>query len=370
MSEADTFSSKRRVIFARLLLLTGSVVIGLALAELMVRIAAPQLYPVHPPGMYVEDRQLGYALEPGFTGILERSEFHDTVRVDETGFRGVHGAGVPAADSLVVFVLGDSQAFGFGVAEDETFSAVLPELLAPRRPGVGIVVVNGGVPGYGTADQLALLRARGPTIEPDVVVVQFLSVNDLLENSAPAPEWAAVEDGMLTSRHGAPNSGQPWVRRAERWLKANSHLAHLVSNTAGYWMMRLGLVGQQGAMWGEDFTDEQARLGAELLTEIADVADSLGAKTLFLYTTGQASVLQESYEDLPSRAVVAGAADRAGVPWVDVTERLRARNDPTAFYYPANGHWTTTGHRAVAEIVADELDGVTPHTADDSNGGP
>ncbi len=348
---------------AKALLLAVGVVLGLVLAELLVRVAAPQIYPVHPPGMYVEDAELGYALTPGFEGVLERSEFRDTITVGPAGFRGVHVAGdAGASDSLTIFVLGDSQAFGFGVSGDETFSARLATLIAERRPATAVRVVNGGVPGYGTADQLAMLRSRGPEIQPDVVVVQFLSINDLQENSAPAGEWAAIEDGMLASRDADAFSDTPWLTRAHRWLTGHSHLAHLVSNLAGYWMTRYGLVDARGTLWGEAFSAEQARLGRRLLSDVAHVADSLGARTLFLYTTGQISVIQDEYETLPSRTVVAEAADRADVPWVDVTDRLRQRSDRGTLYYPVNGHWTAAGHRAVAEIVADQLDqmGVRP----------
>lgn len=354
---------KFSAVAARGLLLVAGAGFGLLLAELLVRVVAPQLHPIHPPGMYVEDPELGYALAPGFEGLLERTEFRDTIKVGPSGFRGVHVTGdAGASDSLTVFVLGDSQAFGFGVLQHETFSARLAAIMAERRAGTIVRVINGGIPGYGTADQLALLRARGPTIRPDVVVVQFLSVNDLQENSAPAREWAVVEDGMLTSRGSDAHAMATWPRRVHRWITGHSHLAHLVSNVAGYWLMRGGFADARGALWGEDFTAEQARLGRRLLSEVTSVADSLGARALLLYTTGQISVLQEDYQDLPSRAVVAAAADSAGVPWVDVTRHLRQRADREQLYYPINGHWTTTGHQAVAEIVADQLDriGVRP----------
>lgn len=346
----------RSIATRALLLLVGSG-IGLLLAELMVRAVAPQVYPIHPPGMYVEDPELGYALTPGFEGLLERSEFRDTVRVTASGFRGVHVAGEPGdPDTISVFVLGDSQALGFGVSREETFSARVASLAAERLPATAVRVVNGGVPGYGTADQLAMLRSRGPTVRPDVVVVQFLSVNDLQENTAPASEWAAIENGMLGRRDGNTSARQPWLPRVHRWITEHSHLAHLVSNVAGYWLTRHDLVDPRGALWGESFGREQARLGTRLLVDVARTANSLGAKTLFLYTTGQISVIQEEYEPLPSRAVVTEAADRAGVPWVDVTKRLRQRPDRMALHYPIDGHWTATGHEAVAEIVAEQLE--------------
>ena len=336
-------------------LVLASVFIGLLFGELAVKLIAPRVFPVHPPGIYVADPAVGYALTPGFRGELQRSEFRDTIRIGEFGFRGADPRPL-AEPSLRIIVLGDSQAFGFGVDEDETFSMQLEHLLRARYAGTDVQVINGGVPGYGTADQLAMLRSRGPAVDPDLVVVQFLSVNDLVENLTPANTWAIIKDGMLSAREGTVSTRLSFPRRAETWIKKHSHLASLVSNSAGYWAVRLGLVGQQGAMWGEDFSEEQADLGTDLLVEIAATADSLGAHTLFLYTTGQASVIQERYDALPSRAVVATAAENAGVPWIDMTAHLRDRANRAALHYPGDGHWTAEGHRAVAEIIADEIE--------------
>ena len=346
--------SRGRKLAATALLALASVFVGLLFGELAVKLLAPQVFPVHPPGIYVADPSVGYVLTPGFRGELRRSEFRDTIRIGEFGFRGADPRPL-SEPSLRVLVLGDSQAFGFGVADDETMSVQLERLLQARYVGTDVQVMNGGVPGYGTADQLAMLRSRGPILEPDVVVVQFLSINDLIENLTPAHTWARIKDGMLSAREGAVSTRMSFLRRAEMWIKRHSHLASLVSNSAGYWAVRLGLVGQQGAMWGEDFSEEQADLGTDLLVEIAATADSLGAHTLFLYTTGQASVIQEQYDVLPSRDVVVAASERAGVPWIDMTAGMRGRSDRASLFYPGDGHWTAEGHRVVAEIVADEI---------------
>ncbi|MFQ5530610.1 MAG: SGNH/GDSL hydrolase family protein, partial [Gemmatimonadota bacterium] len=171
-----------------------SLFVGGLIGEVMIRLVAPQIFPIHPPGMYVEDPDLGYVLSPGFSGVLERPEFRDTIEIGEFGFRGASPR-AKGENSLTVLVLGDSQAFGFGTAEDETYSVLLEQMLAAAHPGTDVQVLNGGVPGYGTADQLALLESRGPAVDPDLVIVTFLSVNDLVENLTPASTWARVEDG-------------------------------------------------------------------------------------------------------------------------------------------------------------------------------
>jgi hypothetical protein len=325
--------------------------------ELLLRFLRPQIFDIHPPGMYTEDPVLGYTLTPNFTGTIQRSEFTVPVRVGKGGLRSWEG-GPKAADTFRILVLGDSQAFGFGVGDDQTFAAQLERLLAERHPGVSIEVINGGIPGYGTADQVAFLRARGAEIDPDLIVLQFLSVNDLKENRYPATTWAKIENGMLTAKQvdTSPEELVDVIWRWHRYLKLHSHLLRLLSDSVGYLTIRLGWSGSQDSLWGEDFTDEDAALGRSLLVEVAELGRELGADTLFLYTTGQAQVLDGTVDGLRSLEVVEAAAEASGATCIDVGTAMSRRSDRLDLYYRKDGHWTPQGHRAVAEIVIAHLE--------------
>lgn len=347
---------RRRLIEAVGLVLAGGLV-GVAGSELFLRTLRPQIFDIHPPGMYTEHPELGYVLTPDFEGTIQRSEFATPVRIGGGGLRGWE-AGDKAPGGYRILVLGDSQTFGFGVRDEETLTVRLGELLQARFPQRAIEVINAGVPGYGTADQLAWLKLRGEELQPDLIIVQFLSVNDLLENTEPASSWAIVDNGMLSARERTQNtagdSGDTF-RRWQRYLKQRSHLWRLVSNTVGYWAIRVGLSADRAVLWGEDFSAEEAELGERLLEELADVAAEQGARTLFLYTTGQAHVLTGSSATLASRKVLETAADSAGVPWIDVSAELAKRADKLDLHYKKDGHWTPQGHAAVAEVLADYL---------------
>ena len=60
----------RRPGIANLLLVAGSLAVGLLGAELCLRFASPQIFDIHPRGMYVTDDAVGYVFTPGFSGIL------------------------------------------------------------------------------------------------------------------------------------------------------------------------------------------------------------------------------------------------------------------------------------------------------------
>lgn len=336
-----------------LLLAAVATLAAFLLGEAVVRLVRPQIFPVHPPGMYLADPDVGYTLTPGFEGRLERAEFSAPFSVGPSGLRGEDGFREDSA--LRILALGDSQTFGFGVRDGETYAAALERLLQART-GRPVQVLNAGVPGYGTADQRNFLVSRWAALEPDIVVLQFLPVNDFVESRHPAVEWAAIVDGMLGNRANAPAGDPTLFQRLRRWQKRNSHLATLLSENLGYLTMRMGLMPGGAGLLGEDFTPEDDARVRALLAEIAGFARARGARTLLLYATSKADVIGPRYEPRPSRDAIAAASDAAGMPWVDANPFLRAHPDRLETYWRLDGHWTEAGHRAIAELLADELE--------------
>jgi hypothetical protein len=72
-------------------------------------------------------------------------------------------------DEFRVLVLGDSITFGDFVLEEETWTRQMEALTGGRRRKV--LFINAGLPGAGTAEELALFREIGGRVEPDLVLV-------------------------------------------------------------------------------------------------------------------------------------------------------------------------------------------------------
>lgn len=344
-------------VILKIVLIGSGLLLAILLMEGFLRLFQPQIFPIHPKGMYTEDPDIGYVLTPGYSGELVRSEFRTPIQIGQSGLRGNDPA-PPQDDTIRILVLGDSQAWGFGVTDSQTFSVQLEELLSQRFPERDIQVLNAGVPGYGTADQLAFLETRGEELQPDIVVVQFLSVNDLIENQNPASEWAVIEDGMLTSRSTQFEDGETGTsvpNTVRKWLKDNSHVASLTFDALGYLGVRAGVLGKIDSLWGEDFTEEQAQLGITYLVKIADKANELNANCIFLYTTGKAHATQDVYEQPKSARIVIDASRQANVPWIDSAKLLSMDDQKHNYYYPKNGHWTSEGHAAIARILEEYI---------------
>ena len=125
---------------------------------------------------YLPDPVLGLRLEPGATQKISFSDNPVTsIRISSSGLRGDDL--LPPADGEII-VVGDSQVFGLGVEEDQTFSARLAELTG--RP-----VINAGVPTYGPPEYAELARRLVEERSPHTVVFTVNMVNDLFEWDAP-----------------------------------------------------------------------------------------------------------------------------------------------------------------------------------------
>jgi lysophospholipase L1-like esterase len=356
---------------AALALVAFSAGVGVVLAEVGLRAFQPQIFPVHPPGMYTPNPPFGNTLTAGFTGSVQRAEFDASFRVNSAGFRGPE-LRPRQANTVRIVALGDSQTFGFGVADDETFTVQLERILSQLHPETDFQVVNTGTPGFGTYHQLHLLDSRWEELDPDLVMLQFLPVNDFLDNRAAVralhPE---VREGMLTEASAAPTRARPpaWMR-IMGWSKANLHVARLASENIGYVTMRLGLARNVSTLWGEDFSREDERLTQELLEQVASRAHQGGARMVFLYSTAKVDLMGAEYRVPRSRAVIERAAAISAASWIDLNQLMREHERPHRFFFVRDGHWSPAGHRIIAEILSTELQrlALLPRTTDRGTG--
>jgi hypothetical protein len=169
------------------------VLVGLAVTEGVFRLRDGGAFPRL--NVYEPDPTLGVRLRPGAT---ERLAFNGNpptqVRINSQGFRGGEP---PPPGANEILVVGDSQAFGLGVEESESFARRLEAELP------GHEVFNAGVPTYGPPEfyevTRRLLIARGATT---VVYVVNLA-NDLFEAGRPNLDRHVAVDGWALRRESA-----------------------------------------------------------------------------------------------------------------------------------------------------------------------
>lgn len=191
------------------------VVVGLALAEgafcWKQHGAFPHL------NVYAPDAARGVRLRPGAKQKVEFGGNPITeVRINAAGFRGPE---LPRAQPDDVMVVGDSQVFGLGVQENETFSAELAKKLNKT-------VINAGIPTYGPLEFQGLLEEQLPKRKPRTVIYVVNMANDLFEANRPNVQRHVVWDGWAVRAETAPPKVAGFPGR--EWLFRESHMVFAI----------------------------------------------------------------------------------------------------------------------------------------------
>lgn len=240
-------------------LLLAGLAFAFALGELGVRLLLAETTALFP--RYQTGYQYGpYALRGNRPGETYWHTSHDgswKFQINSRGFRNAEEIDYPKpAGTYRVLALGDSHTHGFEVRQDATFAAVLQRALEAR--GRKAQVINAGVAGYGTAEQVAFLENEGLRYQPDAVVVGFFA-NDY-EDNLKSGLFRLDEAGRLAE---ASKVHQPGVKIQDfiysipgvRFLSENSYFYSRVFNDV--WVL---------------FKMQLARARAGSRSEAADVA--------------------------------------------------------------------------------------------------
>ena len=180
---ATTVQTQKRLrikrFVVRVMLIFGGLIVGLLAAECILRAVG-----FHEPQFYIPDRYIGTRLKPGFTGIWTK-EGRASVQINSAGFRDREHSRNKPIGRYRIAVLGDSYIEALQVPLEETFCAVLETGLAEcamlRRRNVE--VLSFGVSGFGTGQQLLMLRHYVWDYDPDMVILVMCPHNDITDNS-------------------------------------------------------------------------------------------------------------------------------------------------------------------------------------------
>jgi hypothetical protein len=162
--------------------------LGLAAAALLVAAAGSELalraLGIAYPPFYRTSADVGDSLLPGSEGWWTQ-EGRAHVRINADGMRDRDHDVARPPGTFRIAVLGDSYAEAFQVEQGEAFWAVLERALrgCPRLDGRRPELLNFGVAGYGTTQQLLMLQRRVWKYAPDLVLLLFTTGNDVRNNS-------------------------------------------------------------------------------------------------------------------------------------------------------------------------------------------
>jgi hypothetical protein len=162
----------------KLLLVLFGLVCGLLLTETFLRVVGYSA-----PLFYEPDYYRGVALRPNVAGTYQR-EGRNYVSINSAGLRDREHPIAKPPNTVRIALLGDSYCEAMQVPMEQAFWSLLPQQLEACSPFAGkhIEVINFGVSGYGTAQELITLQQQVWQYSPDIVMLLVTTNNDISDN--------------------------------------------------------------------------------------------------------------------------------------------------------------------------------------------
>jgi hypothetical protein len=400
-----------RSLSANLLLAALSTVVALLAAEVALRAFVPHVRGshLHPTRVLRDDfltdgrlgqhhELLGWTIRPNVTVTHRGREFKHSITTNSRGLRDDEVAYERTPGERRILILGDSFMMGDGVERRDLFADRLESTLRNTE------VVNAGVSGYGTDQELLYYLTEGKKYGADVVLLALTLDNDFLNNSRPKqyglakPYYVPVGEGLQL--RGTPVPQSPLQQSASLpdsltrspfpvhdFLDGSSALYAALFNL----LARIPALRQRweagGLLYARENVFYSGQVGILSTKLSADQADAWRI-TLQLLGIWQAEVRRQGSQPvlflIPSHIQVYPEVWRRVVAEYDLqtadfdpdypNRRLRefgqaiglAVIDPTPdfraavtsgrdLYYKQNPHWNREGHALAAEVVAREL---------------
>jgi hypothetical protein len=272
-----------------------------------------------------------------------------------------------------VALIGDSYVEGWYVSDTETTAQHLQTHL--RRP-----VINLGVAGYGTMQELLVLKNDAIRFNPTVVIFFFFEGNDLyddnrFENSILAEASNLME---IKARHQGFAWTQGWLQSSftYNFLRRLRGLSNPVLPNKYPYFGQLTMPGQDeqtvyfadyaSKPWS-DFEVERWKKTRDTLAQVAEYSKAQGIHVLFTFIPIKFRVYQSFVKfdpDSPCRAwsmwpiaeMFLEFCQSAGVPCLNLTELFQEAVRVGGMPYSAvDSHWSPQGHALVADFLASEL---------------
>jgi hypothetical protein len=340
------------------------------------------------PGLYRFDPKTGVTHLPRAEGwwMVEGVTY---ITINDEGFRDRNHAVAKPPETFRVVVLGDSNAEALQVPLENTFWSVLERQLEgcpslSRRP---VEVLNFGVSGFGTTQELLTYEKFARKYRPDVVLLAFFIGNDLRDNVRSLTE-AGPPVGMLRPFHklsgdalvvddsflnAATNERKPPPRWFERL-----RIVQLLRMIGSWFSYRsLGVVDARAMISPPDAEYEDAwKVTEKIIERLNGEAKADGAR-LVVATVSTApqvdpdaarragNAREGSIQDLfYSDKRLYRLAREAGFYMVplaaamsEVAERTKVHFHGFANTEMGRGHWNKRGHSVAGQLLAKEICG-------------
>jgi len=381
---------KMKRVGTKLLTIVLSVIFALLIAEVFLRIAGYS-YPI----LTAPDQTFGVALRPGAQGWY-RKEGEAYIRINSDGLRDREHQKPKPANTMRIAVLGDSFAEALQLPLENTFWSVMEQRLGGCNALAGreVEVINFGVSGYGTAQELITLRHRVWDYQPDLVLLAVTTSNDIADNSRALKgddiPYFVIRNGELVLDESFKDSS--FFRSHDsvryRWLRRAADYSRVVQGIyqARYAFQSHGSANSETTMGqveqghsplvylpGDAVWEDAWRVTEKLLLVMRDEVTSRSAKFLVVTLSNGIQVNPDAaareefmkafkIQDLfyPDKRIKA-LGEREGLSVLNLAPSLldyATQNQAYLHGFGQNvgrGHWNAAGHRVAGELIAQRI---------------
>jgi len=233
------------------------------------------------------------------------------VDINSHGLRGPETTYEKPPATFRILNLGDSVAMGWGVHEENTYGRRLELLLNEQGTGdLRYEVINAGVPGWNLENAIAYLQAEGLKYEPDIILLDLTTANDIKGKSALLAESQPFPIKWLRSN----TYFWPFLTVQLRWLDARAKGLEQIdvidppTNPDKYFPPD-PKAKQWTGVWN-------------LVLDINRLAGENNVPVVLIVFPLEFQVFDESYPTLPQEVFMAKAAE-AGIPALDLLPAFR-----------------------------------------------
>lgn len=380
-------SERLRTRLKELALAGAALLATLMICELLLRVTGVS-YPV----FVRTDSILGASHIPGARGWYTR-EGRSWVEINSDGLRGPQIAVQKPANTYRIALLGDSYVEAVQVPFESSVGEVLEHRLSALE-GRPVEVLNFGVGGYGTLQELLILQQKVWKYSPDLIILAVTTGNDISDNYRPLKRIQYVpfyvfHDTTLVLDKSFRKSKEyldrnTWGSRMLLPMVQHSRLAQLINDARYTWRVRKRKEGQVGEDGPEAGLNDQvyrvpaAGSGWDMAWKVTEailraMRDECRRKHVLFAMVTLSNGIQvhpvpaEKEKELRRLGVkdlyypdrrLAEFGKAQGIPVLNLAPALaKAAEERHIFFHGfeghlGKGHWNESGHRLGGELIA------------------
>jgi hypothetical protein len=314
---------------------------------------------------FQRDPNTGWIGRPNVACRFRTANFDVTVTHDAEGFRTCD-AGRPdahhrAPPTEVVWCVGDSGTWGWGVPDGKTYVDVLN-----RQSNDGTVYRNLGVPGFSSVQEYLLLKQKFERGQKPTQVVILFCENDLEDNlnphNHPPRPYLALAAGRAELKNWPVPGSFGW--EATAWLKNHSRAYNYID----FCFASIKKSWRDRALRQED-DQEEARAKVKLnrreeqclglkaaygrIKQLCD-ANQVRLAVATEYGAAEYGRLGKFHKDLVDQV-----CGELSIPLLDLSapwnQHFASAQQPAPLHFKTDPHYSVTGHRLLAQGISGDL---------------